>query len=270
MTRITYLGAGNMARSLIFGLLENGTEPDSLCASDPSTEALAVLASRGVRTTTSNVEAIAGATAIVLAVKPQVLPEVLRTLPPLEPSQLVISIAAGASISAIEAALGGSQPIVRCMPNTPALVGKGAAGLFANERVDDAQRDLAERLLEATGIVTWVDTEAGLDAITALSGSGPAYFFAMFEAMIDSAVEQGLNRDEATRFAAQTALGAATMVLETGTEPAQLRRNVSSPNGVTLAALEVLTEQGFAATVAAAMAAATIRSQTLAEEFARS
>lgn len=268
--QIAFIGAGNMARSLIFGLLDDGFEPVAIRAADPVPDARATLSERGVTVTADNAAAIDGADAVVLAVKPQVLAAVLRQLPVLAPGQLLISVAAGAPIAALEAALGQPQPIVRCMPNTPALVGAGAAALYANALVSLEQRTLAQRLLESGSQVTWVATEADLDAVIAVSGSGPAYFFAMLEAMIETGVELGLEPEQARLLAGQTALGAATMALQPGADPGELRRAVTSPNGTTQAALEVLTRADFAATVKAAMQAAVDRAQTLAEEFSDS
>ncbi|MEM6708563.1 MAG: pyrroline-5-carboxylate reductase [Pseudomonadota bacterium] len=267
MSRIAFIGAGNMARSLILGLLDRGHDPARITAADPSDEARGLLATRGVLVTGDNAKAVNTADAIVLATKPQVLAAVLRNLPRLDPHQLLLSIAAGAPMQALEAIVGPTQPIVRCMPNTPALVGEGAAALYANAAVTPLQRQLAESLLKPTSRVTWVDDEALIDSVIAVSGSGPAYFFAMIEAMTDTGEALGLDRAQAQTLAAQTALGAAKMALADGADPAALRRAVTSEGGTTQAALNVLTEAGFAATVEAAMRAAAERARTMAEEF---
>lgn len=270
MNRIAFIGGGNMARSLIFGLLDAGQPAASVCVSGPTAAKLSGFAERGVVTTTDNARAADTAELIVLAVKPQKLAGVLQALPRLRPDQLLISVAAGVPLTALEAALGYAQPMVRCMPNTPAQVGLGAAGLFANERVTPAQRQAAEALLATGSLTCWVDREADLDAVTALSGSGPAYVFALLEAMINSAVDLGLKPEQARLLAGQTALGAATMVLADGGDPAALRRAVTSPGGTTQAALKVLLDTGLDRNVAAAMQAAAERSRTLAQEFADS
>jgi pyrroline-5-carboxylate reductase len=202
---------------------------------------------------------------VVLAVKPQVMPAIrdgLRdTLQRQRP--LLISIAAGVRLDQLERWFG-ALPIVRCMPNTPALIGAGATGLCANARVSAPQRAQAQHILDAAGTTRWIDDERLMDTVTALSGSGPAYFFALVEALEDAAAAQGLPRDTARALAVQTCLGAGRMLAESGEAPGELRRRVTSPNGTTQAALESFAADGLPAIVARAVAAATRRGEELA------
>ena len=266
---IAFIGGGNMARSLITGLLSGGTAPEHIAVSDPVPEQRELLTELSVRVTEDNNAALAGATVVVLAVKPQVLGDVLTALQ-LQPTQLLVSIAAGVPIDAMQAWTAADQPIVRCMPNTPALLGAGITALFASDAVDEAGRDRAERILSAAGRTLWVDEEEKLDAVTAVSGSGPAYFFYLMEAMIDAGLEQGLDAETATELTLETAYGAALMARERTNTPAELRANVTSPGGTTAAAIEALDEAGAGATIRNALAAAGARSKTLAEEFGKS
>ena len=180
---------------------------------------------------------------------------------------LVISIAAGVTIASMQARLGPQAAIVRCMPNTPALLGCGASGLFANDQASQKQRDYAQMVLSAVGITCWVSTEQELDAITALSGSGPAYFFLFIEAMIEAGIELGLNRDTATRLTLQTGLGAARMALENDVAVAELRRRVTSPGGTTERAIESFEQDKLREVVARAMRAASDRAVEMAREM---
>jgi pyrroline-5-carboxylate reductase len=215
--RIAFVGAGNMASSIIGGLVDNGHPADRISAADPypaSLERLRAIAP--VALFSDNATAVAGADIIILAVKPQVMAEATDSIAAAVQANhsLVISIAAGVTIASMQARLGPDAAIVRCMPNTPALLGCGASGLFANDSASPQQREFAQRVLSAVGMTCWVDTESELDAITALSGSGPAYFFLLTEAMIDAGIALGLHRDTATALAKQTGLGAARMALE--------------------------------------------------------
>ncbi|WP_277602470.1 pyrroline-5-carboxylate reductase [Parahaliea mediterranea] len=271
---IAFIGAGNMASSIIGGLVESGHSPDAICAADPSPESLERLRrslrrTAPVRTSTDNATAVSGADVVILAVKPQVMSQVLEGIagPVAEAGALVISIAAGITIDSMRARLGDSTAIVRCMPNTPALLGCGASALFANARVDAAQRGHAETILGAVGIVEWVPTEAALDAITALSGSGPAYFFLFMEAMIEAGCELGLERETATAMARQTALGAARMAIEGDADLVELRRRVTSPGGTTQAAIESFESDGLRDTVKRAMQAAANRAVEMARDM---
>ena len=263
---IAFIGGGNMARSLIGALVAHGTDAATVRVAEPRPDARDALAREfGVRTFPDNPEAVSGADCVVLAVKPQVIRKVCEGLAePLRASRpLLISIAAGVRIGQIERVLGAHLAIVRAMPNTPALIGSGAAGMYANERVGAAQRVLAERILGAAGVVRWIDDEAQMDVVTALSGSGPAYFFLLVEAMKDAAARLGLPRDTARVLAAQTCLGAGRMLTEGNETAMQLRKRVTSPHGTTEAAIEVLEQGAFRPLVARAMDAATRRGAEL-------
>lgn len=266
---IAFIGGGNMARSLITGLLGAGTDPERIIASDPMPAQRELLAELGVRTTDDNGAAITGADTIVLAVKPQVLGTVLKALA-IEPRQLLVSIVAGVPIGAIEGWTRPGQPIVRCMPNTPALLGAGITALHAGEAVDEAGLARAERILSAAGRTLRVNEEAKLDAVTAVSGSGPAYFFYLMEAMIEAGINQGLDAETATVLTLETAYGAALMARERTSTPGELRANVTSPGGTTAAAIAALDAADTAATIRGALDAARDRAQALAREFGRS
>ena len=266
---IAFIGGGNMARSLISGLLSGGTAAEKIAVSDPVAAQRELLSELGVRVSADNDAALTGAAVVVLAVKPQVLGEVLKALP-LQPAQLLVSIAAGVPIAAMRDWTRPEQPIVRCMPNTPALLGAGITALFASDAVDEAGRSRAETILAAAGRTLWVDDEEKLDAVTAVSGSGPAYFFYLMESMIEAGVELGLDVETATELTLETAYGAALMARERTGTPAELRANVTSPGGTTAAAIGALDAAGAGATIRGALAAAGARSKTLAEEFGKS
>ena len=258
---IAFIGGGNMAFALATGILRAARDR-SVVVSDPLPEQLARFADTPVRTTPDNTEAVAGASVIVLAVKPQVMEGVARELAGvINPGQLIVSIAAGVTVSALRAWLG-SSAIVRCMPNTPALVGKGVTGLYADAGVSEAQRGEAEELLRAVGDAVWFEQEGELDAVTALSGSGPAYFFAVIEALIEGGVELGLKRDIAHRLVTGTAIGAAAMIGPQD-DPGELRVRVTSPGGTTERALSVLASGGVAHTLRQAVHGAWQRSREL-------
>ena len=258
----TFIGGGNMARSLIGALIGHGADATTIAVAEPRADARDELARDfGVRTFSDNADAVVGAGCVVLAVKPQMMRKVCEHLaePLRETRPLLISIAAGVRIEQLERWLGAHLAIVRCMPNTPALIGAGAAGLCANARVGAAQRALAERILNAAGIARWIEHEAQMDVVTALSGSGPAYFFLLVEAMEDAAVQLGLPRDTARALAVQTCLGAGRMLAEGGDSAATLRARVTSPQGTTQAALDAFAQGDFRELVQRAMAAATRR-----------
>jgi pyrroline-5-carboxylate reductase len=269
---IAFIGGGNMARSLIGGLIADGYPAGRIYVSDPAGERLAELAADfGVRIVGSNREAAAQADAVVLAVKPQVirpvateLGEVLRNR-----EALVISIAAGVRVADLVGWLGGDAAVVRSMPNTPALVQTGATALYANAKVSPAQRDLAESLLRAVGVTCWLDDEHLMDAVTAVSGSGPAYFFLLIEIMEESAARLGLPPETAKLLTQQTALGAAKMALESREDAAVLRQRVTSPGGTTERALQVLEEGGIRDLVERALRAATERAGELGDMLGR-
>ena len=265
--RIAFVGGGNMARSLIGGLVRQGMPPALIAVAEPNAELRDALAKDfGVAVHAQGADAAAGAAVILLAVKPQVMRTVCESLQPAVQANapLLISIAAGIRIDQLEQWCGGSVAVVRSMPNTPALVGAGASGLCANAQVSAVQRDHAETILGAAGLAVWIDEEAQMDVVTALSGSGPAYFFLLVEALEDAAVAQGLPRDAARALATQTALGAGRMLREDGEAPAVLRQRVTSPGGTTQAALDSFAASGLRETVARAVAAATERGRELA------
>ncbi|ENU22817.1 pyrroline-5-carboxylate reductase [Acinetobacter proteolyticus] len=264
---ICFIGGGNMAQALIGGLLSRGLPTTRITVSDPVEQIRHILEEKSIQTTTDNVEAIKNADVVVLAVKPQVLATVLQPLKGLLSDKLVISIIAGAEIQTISDLIGGSQRIVRVMPNTPALVQTGAHGMYASDAVGTQDRELTSQILAATGLTIWVDTEAQIDAVTAVSGSGPAYFFYLMESMIRAGKNLGLDEKVATALTLQTALGAAQMAITSSNSPAELRKNVTSPNGTTQAALEVFDRAQISQNIQAALAAAQKRSQELAQEL---
>lgn len=266
---ITFIGGGNMAQALIGGLIGRGVAPNHITVSDPVDAIRELLQDKQVNVTTDNAAAIAQADIVVFAVKPQVLAGVLQPLHGLFADKLVISIVAGAEIATI-AKLIDTPRIVRVMPNTPALVQTGAHGIYADQHINAADRDLVGQVLAATGLTVWVDSEAQIDAVTAVSGSGPAYFFYMMEAMIQAGKDLGLDEKVATTLTLQTALGAAQMAITSSQAPAQLRKNVTSPNGTTQAALEVFDQAQLSQHIQAALTAAQLRSQSLAQELSDS
>jgi pyrroline-5-carboxylate reductase len=267
-TRIAFIGAGNMAASLIGGLRAKGLEAAQIRASDPGEETRnRVSAEHGIETFADNAKAIDGADVVVLAVKPQAMKSVCEALRPnLQPHQLIVSIAAGITCASMNNWLG-AQPIVRCMPNTPALLRQGVSGLFATEQVTTAQRQQAEQLLSAVGLAVWLHTEQQLDAVTAVSGSGPAYFFLLIEAMTAAGEKLGLPRETAAQLTLQTALGAAHMAVSSDVDAAELRRRVTSPAGTTEAAIKSFQAGGFEALVEKALGAAAHRSAEMAEQL---
>ncbi len=266
--RIAFVGAGNMATSLIGGLIARAVPAARISASEPFAEQRERVArEHGIAVFEDNAAAVAGADIVVLAVKPQVMKEVCLALAPALPADaLVVSIAAGIPCASLERWLG-AKAIVRCMPNTPALLREGASGLYANARTSVAQRAQAEALLEAVGLALWLDEEAQIDAVTAVSGSGPAYFFLLMEAMTAAGERLGLSAESASLLARQTALGAARMALASDVDPAELRRRVTSPKGTTEAAIKTFQAGGFEALVEQALQAAAHRSAELAEQL---
>ena len=269
-TRIAFIGAGNMAASLIGGLRAKGLEAAQIRASDPGEETRALVsAEHGIEVFADNADAIQGADVIVLAVKPQAMKAVCEAIrPSLKPEQLVVSIAAGITCASMNNWLG-AQPIVRCMPNTPALLRQGVSGLFATAQVSAEQRQQAQELLSAVGVALWLDEEQQLDAVTAVSGSGPAYFFLLIEAMTAAGVKLGLPADIAAQLTLQTALGAAHMAVSSDVDAAELRRRVTSPAGTTEAAIKSFQANGFEALVEKALGAAAHRSAEMAEQLGR-
>lgn len=269
-SKITFIGAGNMASAIIGGLIDSGVSPSDITATAPNESELAPIAARlGINTNTDNNAAVEDADVVVLAVKPQIMRSVCEAMRDnvQQQSPLIISIAAGLDAATIDQWLGGNNALVRCMPNTPALVGIGASGLYANSAVNEGQRTLATQLLEAVGIVEWVAEESLLDAVTAVSGSAPAYFFLMFEAMEEAAVKLGLPAATARRLAIQTALGAATMAQRSDKDPATLKQNVMSPGGTTERAIQHMEDAQLRATIADAMQACAQRAEAMSKEL---
>lgn len=266
--RVAIIGGGHMARALLGGLLARGFDPGRITVTAPSEATRAALAQQyGVGVSADNRAAVAGAQVVVLAVKPQVMATVVRELAPALQLErpLVISVAAGVRVAELARWIGEGVPVVRAMPNRPALLGAGATGLFAESDVGDIQRARATELLAATGLAVWVDSEAQLDVVTALSGSGPAYFFRLAELMAEAATAAGLDAALARQLAAQTLAGAGRLVAaETSPDLAAMRAAVTSKGGTTAAALARLDELGLPATVAQAMQAAARRSRELA------
>ncbi|CAI3120029.1 Pyrroline-5-carboxylate reductase [Acinetobacter calcoaceticus] len=266
---ICFIGGGNMAQALIGGLISRGLPPTRITVSDPVEQIRQLLQEKEVHVTQDNVAAIQNADVVVLAVKPQVLATVLRPLKGLLSDKLVISIIAGAEIQTISNLID-SDRIVRVMPNTPALVQTGAHGIYANDVVGTSDRELTSQILAATGLTIWVNSEAQIDAVTAVSGSGPAYFFYLMESMIRAGKNLGLDEKVATALTLQTALGAAQMAITSSNTPSELRKNVTSPNGTTQAALEVFDRAQISQNIQSALAAAQKRSQELAQELSDS
>jgi pyrroline-5-carboxylate reductase len=270
--KIAFIGGGNMASAIVGGLVSQGFDAGTITVSDPMPETLARLAAVApVKTTTDNLAAVKDADVIVLAVKPQVMAQVCKplaeTLARTKP--LIISIAAGITLQSLQQWLGEGLAIVRSMPNTPALVQTGATALFGNIHTNTRERDIADRLLRAVGITAWTDSEEQLDAVTALSGSGPAYFFLVIEAMTAAGIALGLAPELATQLTLQTALGAAKMAAESDVDAAELRKRVTSPGGTTLAALTVMEQRELRDIFSAALGAAEQRSRELAAQFGK-
>lgn len=268
---ITFIGGGNMAYSLIGGLIQTGVPPHNLRVADPMEQPLA--AQYPIQCYTNNIEAIQEAQVIVLAVKPQILPDVVKSLSTalIPPYPLFISIAAGIRLDDINRWLGGDNgrklAIVRVMPNTPALVQSGASALFAGLHVTQAQHELAENILRAVGLTVWLEDEAQMDIVTALSGSGPAYFFLMMEVLEKAAINLGMTQETARLLTLQTAFGAAKMALESQEDAASLRTQVTSKGGTTEQALLVLQNGGLQTLFDTALKAAQQRAIHLAEQF---
>lgn len=272
--KLTFIGGGNMAASLIGGLLTDSLAAEQITVADPKASTRDYLSGKfGVNTAEDNAAAIAGANVVVLAVKPQMLQSVAEAMAPAvqEHQPLVVTVAAGIRSADLNRWLGGETgnavAVVRAMPNTPALLQAGATGLFANAQVNEAQRDLAESILRAVGLALWVEKEEQMDAVTALSGSGPAYFFRMMESMEMAAVDLGLSSETAHLLTLQTALGAAKMALESSESVGALRERVTSPGGTTEQGLRVMAEQDIDGLMARVLKAASDRSQALASQL---
>ncbi len=270
---VAVIGGGQMARALVGGWCARGANAAAFAVADPSAEQRSWLAASfpGLRLESDNAVAARHADVWLLAVKPQLLGGVVRALAPLarERRPLVISISAGIRAADITRWLGAGPTVVRAMPNRPALVGAGVSALYAPAGVDERARRTATQLLQAVGSVVWVDAEGDLDAVTAVSGSGPAYFFLLMELLEAAAMQQGLPPAVARRLAIDTAAGAARLAAQSGDDPATLRTQVTSKGGTTAAALAVFEAADLRAIVARAVAAAAHRSRELADEFGR-
>ncbi|MFT7403488.1 MAG: pyrroline-5-carboxylate reductase [Zhongshania sp.] len=268
--KIGFIGGGNMASSIIGGLVASGVTASNIWASDPNADSLAKLREvAAVHTGSDNNALISQVNVVILAVKPQLMKVVaLDIAAAVQTHQpLIITIAAGVTSASLATWLGGSPAIVRCMPNTPALVRSGATGLYANDQVSAAQRVQASTILEAVGLALWVDNEAQLDAVTAVSGSGPAYFFLVMEAMQAAGRDMGLSAEVAQQLTLQTALGAAKMAVASDVDAGELRRRVTSPKGTTERAITILEDGGLRQLFAHALDGARVRAEELAIEL---
>ena len=269
---IGFIGGGNMAASLIGGLVANGEfAGEKISVFEPNaTKAQALAAQFGIHASVSNEELIARSSVVVIAVKPQILQAILSPLSAYFKAQkpLIISIVAGITSASIEHFLGGQYAVVRAMPNTPALIGQGASGLFANARVSDAHKSIANTIANAVGASAWVKSENDIDSVTALSGSGPAYFMLFLQGLIEAGEAAGLSAETAKKLAIQTATGAAQLVASSELPLQTLIDNVTSPNGTTEKALLSFKEANLKGIVGEAFSAAKLRSEQLAKELA--
>jgi pyrroline-5-carboxylate reductase len=264
--RLTFLGAGNIARAIIGGLIDDGADATTMTAADPWDEARASAAQMGLHVTEDNLAAVQSADVIVIAVKPNVVSDLCQEIAPVVDDKLIISVAAGITTVSLTRWLGDGSPIIRCMPNTPALVGRGMTGLYGTPMVNATGRQHAEDILSAVGQFVWVDNESELDAVTAVSGSGPAYFFFVMEAIEAAAERLGLSPDVAHKLVVETALGAAMMAGQADVPAGTLRERVTSPGGTTAAALDVLNTKDLKGAFDEAITAAWRRSIELGAE----
>ena len=269
--KIAFIGACNMASALINGLLADKYPANNIYASDKDITQREQLASAGIHTSEDNHYVIEQADVVILAVKPQILQSVCEEIKSIiqEKSPLIISIAAGINQSSLSQWLGSNTAIVRTMPNTPAMVQTGATGLYANSHVTEEQKNVAESILRAVGITQWLEEEKLIDVVTALSGSGPAYYFLFMEIMENTAIKMGLNKDTAHLLTLQTALGAAKMAFENPDNTAELRKKVTSPGGTTEAAINHLLEGDLPDLLSNAMKKAELRAIELSENMAK-
>lgn len=263
---IGFIGAGNMASALVGGLLAKGFSPKQMSIADPNEQQLAIFKEKGMFTSTNNSDIVLHADVLVLAVKPQIMKQMLEPLASSvqHKKPLIISIAAGINIHSLQTWLGGNMSIVRAMPNTPALVQAGATGLYANDFVSAAQKQQAHTILAAVGLSVWVEQESLIDSVTAVSGSGPAYFFYVMEAMIAAGQQLGLDEKTARALTLQTALGAAQMAIAADETPVQLRQRVTSKGGTTEQAIAVFDAANIQQTFYQALNACAAHGQKLA------
>lgn len=268
---ISFIGGGNMAQAMISGLLAKGIAPKQITVSDPDINKLDSLQQKGLKTidpAENPIAAVTEADVVILAVKPQVMREVLAQFKDGLDNQLIVSIAAGLSINSLASMMDGYHKIVRAMPNTPAMIQMGASGLYAPENITDEQKQIAQALLSSAGLALWVETEDHLHAVTAVSGSAPAYFFYMIENMVEAATKMGLDKKQASALAMQTAMGAAQMCIVSDDEPNVLRQKVTSPNGTTHEAIESMKANKVGENIQQAMQACVNRSQELSKQLA--
>ncbi|OLF38680.1 pyrroline-5-carboxylate reductase [Psychrobacter sp. C 20.9] len=270
--KISFIGGGNMAQALISGLVGCGIEPNLITVADPSSDIREQLAAKGLNTVDPMADAkaaVVDADIVVLAVKPQMMKVVVGAFADALDNQLVISVAAGLSTDLLSSMLGGYSNIVRAMPNTPSMIQMGATGLYGTDNISAEQKALATAVMEASGLVMWVDDEEHMHAVTAVSGSAPAYMFYFIESMVDGAVALGLDKEQASALAMQTMIGAAKMAMNSEDTPAELRRKVTSPNGTTQAAVESMQANEIGRQIGEAMQACYDRSQALSEEMSK-
>jgi pyrroline-5-carboxylate reductase len=265
--KIGFIGGGNMAEAFIKGLMNGGFPAADIHFFEPNEKRRQLMEERyGLTCSENNIELVEVSDVIVLATKPQILEKVLAEVNgSFNDDKLLISILAGITTITLEASLGGQARVVRAMPNTPALAGRGAAALCPGLHVTDEDRRVAQHLFETVGIALWVE-EGQMDAVTGLSGSGPAFVYTFIEALTAGGVQEGLRLDIAHALAVQTVVGAAHLVQETGEHPALLREKVCSPAGTTISAIRVLEERGLRAMMMEAVGAATGRSRELGKE----
>ncbi|WP_417595925.1 pyrroline-5-carboxylate reductase [Oceanospirillum sp.] len=268
--KLAFLGAGNMSGSIIGGLIAKGVPAENIIATRRSEERLSELKSQfNITTSSDNNAAVAKSDVVILGVKPQMMQELCSEIrEQVQKSKpLIVSVAAGLKSETLERWLGGDVAVVRTMPNTPSLLGCGATGLYANSKVTGIQQELAEKLMQAVGLALWVEDEAQMDAVTAVSGSGPAYFFLAMEALQKAGESVGLSAEVAEKLAIQTALGAARMASESEDDAAELRRRVTSPGGTTEQALNTFNDGGLTELYRKAVKAAANRGQELANQL---
>ena len=270
MSKIVFIGGGNMASCLIGGMLANGFSNQDITVSEPNEDSRQRMASSyGVLTTADNQAAVSEAEIVVLAVKPQIMAKVASPLATvLDHKPIIVSIAAGIPVNALQNWMGQDLKIVRAMPNTPAMVQCGATGLYANQSLDNDQQTIIENIFSAVGYACWVNRESDIDAVTAVSGSGPAYFFLIYEAMIKVGQELGLDAETASQLTLHTAMGAARLAITSESAPHELRRQVTSPGGTTQAAIESFQSQNLESIFRNAMTSAVERAQEMSDDFA--
>jgi pyrroline-5-carboxylate reductase len=268
LPQLAFIGAGNIANALVTGLIGQDYPISKLSVADPIDDQLKPFRAFGIKTSLDNEEVTTDADVVLLCVKPNILPQAARSIADSvrDGSTLVVSVAAGITLASLAEWLGDETALVRCMPNTPALVQLGACGLFANDRVSEQQRNWTETILNAIGISLWVESESQIDTVTALSGSGPAYFFYLIEIMQKVGADLGLSQEVADKLVLQTALGAATMAHQSSDGSAELRRRVTSPGGTTQAALNQLMDDNLSDIIARAIKAAEVRSIELSND----